>query len=368
MGKVAVRWTLTVLVLAVYTAGAWVFGSQTPVYHLYRSSGPARVTYERAQVVSVPGESLDRDDRGLLTGYQDLQVRILSGPRAGTLENVRNYLNYTTNYRLGPGSEIVAHVDEADADHSTVSVYTPDRTGPILLLVLAFTAVLCGVGGWRGVRSLLGILFTFTSLLFLFIPMLYRGWSPVWAAVLVTSATACVSLVLLDGVRVKTLAAVLGTLVGLGVSALLEALFQWATLTSGLTTPEADSLCGFGGLRGQGSQHRSRAPGIVPVGDERRKGHDGGHGQHPLVSVHRGLPQHPDPDVFPGTFIPPDHQLQRPGHGNRRSPDRQPGGDAHGAGGGLPGLPYTGPSVKIPSGVSTPVLTGLTQIINGDET
>ena len=250
MGK-ATRWTVVVLALALYATGAFWFAAQTPIYRLFRSSGPAHVSYERALVTAVQAESLEKDEHGgLLTGYQDLAVRILTGPRAGAEVSIRNFLNYTTNFRLGPGSEIIAHVDTADADHSTVSVYTPDRSWAVYALALVFVAVLCGVGGWRGVRSLLGILFTFTSLLFVFIPLLYRGWSPVLAATVLTATIVCVSLLLLDGLKVKTVSAILGSLVGLGLSALLEALFQGATQTSGYASADADALLAISGQTG----------------------------------------------------------------------------------------------------------------------
>jgi len=120
--KTGIRWTAAVLVLAVYAAAALWFAVQTPVYRLYRSSGAAHVSYERALVVAVKGESLeaDSDHPGLFSGFQDLDVRILTGPQTGQVTAVRNFLNYTTNYRLSTGSQLVVHVDSADADHQTV--------------------------------------------------------------------------------------------------------------------------------------------------------------------------------------------------------------------------------------------------------
>jgi uncharacterized membrane protein len=109
-------------------------------------------------------------------------------------------------------------------------------------MALLFFILLCVVGGIRGLRSVPGIIFTFISIVFLFIPMLYRGYSPVISAILITILTVFVSLILLDGFKVKTISAILGSVAGLAVSALLVIVFQQLTMVSGYTVHEADYL------------------------------------------------------------------------------------------------------------------------------
>ncbi|MGA2545878.1 MAG: YibE/F family protein [Rectinemataceae bacterium] len=247
----ALRWSAVVLVLGSYIAGAAWFAGHTPIYHLYKSTGGARVSYEKARVLAVKAEELEREkSSGLDTGYQDLEVRILTGEKKGAELDIRNFLNYTTNIRLRPGSAIIVHMDVADAEHYTVSVYSLDRGPALLALAVIFFAALCGIGGRRGARSVLGIAFTFASIAFLFIPLLYRGCSPTLSAVAVVAATVGVSLVLLGGIDAKTLSAVLGSYAGLAVSALAIVAFQRLTLISGYTTAEADSLLAIGGQSG----------------------------------------------------------------------------------------------------------------------
>lgn len=246
------RWAIVITLLCAYVGAAAYFAGHTAIYRLYRSSGGASVSYERARVLAIQHESFEADDAGsgLPFGYQDIAIRILTGKRAGTELTIRNFLNYTTNIRLKAGEAIIAHVDEADASHYSVSVYSIDRGPAIYLLLALFVAALCGIGGRRGARSLLGIVFTFTSIAFLFIPMLYRGYSPTLAASLVVAATVCVSLSLLGGIDTKTISAILGSFVGLAASALLELAFQRLTQISGYTTAESDSLLAIAGKSG----------------------------------------------------------------------------------------------------------------------
>jgi uncharacterized membrane protein len=250
--KEVLRWGSAAIALALYLGFAIWFGADTSIYHLYRSAGSAHVSYEKALVVSVTAQELERDpdSGGLTMGYQDLVVRLLSGDKAGTEVPVRNFLNYTTNIILKKGDGIIAHVDVADTAHFTVSVYSVNRAPILFILALLFVAALCGIGRRKGARSVLGIVFTFSSIVLLFVPMLYRGWSPAIAASAVVILTVCVSLILLDGIRAKTVSAILGSVAGIAVSAVLTLLFQRLTLVSGYTTAEADSLLAIAGRTG----------------------------------------------------------------------------------------------------------------------
>jgi len=246
------RWPLVVAGIGIYVAFGLYFASHTAIYRLYRSAGTANVRYEKAVVLKVENQELESDNEhgGLLTGYQDVVVRITSGERAGTEVRIQNVLNYTTHFLLRKGDTIIVHVDTADADHYTVSVYSVNRVPVLAVLALLFVAALCGIGGSRGFRSLLGMVFTLSSIFFLFIPLLYRGFSPTVAATLMAAATVTVSLLLLGGASVKSLSAIAGALVGIAVSAALAWAVQSVAQISGYTTAEVDSLLAIAGRTG----------------------------------------------------------------------------------------------------------------------
>jgi len=245
-------WATIVAALCLYAGFALYIASHTEVYRLYRSSGQASVRYERATVLAVEGEELEVDSAhgGLITGYQDILIRITSGDRSGTELRIENILNYTTHFLLKKGDAVIVHVDTADAEHFTVSVYSVDRAPALGLLALLFVAALCGIGGRRGFRSLLGMAFTLVSIVFLFIPLLYRGLSPALASAVMAGATAAVSLFLLGGISAKSLSAVAGCLAGIAIATVLALVFQDLIQISGYTTAEADSLLAIAGQSG----------------------------------------------------------------------------------------------------------------------
>ncbi|MGD0153550.1 MAG: YibE/F family protein [Thermacetogeniaceae bacterium] len=235
-------------VLIIYLILIFMFYRNTPIYHLFSQGAGTHVNYEKAEVINIQKELISRDsDSGLDVGYQEVDIRILTGEHKGQVMTVKNYLNYTTNIRARAGSAVIVCIDTASQDAYDVWIYSYDR-GPFLyIFALLFIAVLCAIGGSRGLKSVLGIIFTFASIVFLFIPMLYRGYSPALAAVGVLIVTICVTLVLLGGFSPKTLSAVLGATAGVAISAVILVVALSITHLSGYSTNESDVLIQIAG-------------------------------------------------------------------------------------------------------------------------
>lgn len=236
------------LALLVYLVLIFIFYKSTPIYHLYSQGPGSHVNYEKAKVIGIQAESISRDHgSGLDVGFQEVELRILTGEHKGEMMTVRNSLNYTTNIRARSGSEVIVCIDTADKNTYDVWIYSYNR-GPFLyLFALLFVAILCAIGGSRGIRSVLGIIFTFASILFLFIPLLYRGYSPALAATGVVIVTIGVSMMLLGGFSPKTLSAILGATAGVAISALILVAALQITHLSGYSTNESDVLIQIAG-------------------------------------------------------------------------------------------------------------------------
>lgn len=231
-------------VLAAYLLVLYFCMHGLRIYKLYSASGKAGSEYATAMVDTVTDSSIKQDtaNPGLQTGYQDLKVTVLSGSNKGKTVLVNNLLNYTTNFVFRPGSRLILNIDTSGSGRSHYYVYSPDRTPVTVLLILVFIVSLCAAGGKRGIKSILGILFTFTCVVFMFIPLLYRGIPPEAAAILVVAATAAVCFVLLGGFSRKTACAFIGAVAGCGISGLVCLVFQSLFAVSGYTSEESDAL------------------------------------------------------------------------------------------------------------------------------
>ncbi len=237
-----------VIVFAIYLGILYLFCRNTSMYHLYSSVAGSYVRYEKAEVLAIEQQSLIFDrTSGLEAGYQTVRVKILSGEHKGEVITVKNTLNYTTNVKATAGARVIVCIDTADKNTFDVWIYNYDRGPYLYLFILLFIAALCVIGGNRGVRSVLGILFTFTGIIFLFIPLLYRGYSPAIASLAMVVITLCVTLVLLGGFSSKVLSAILGTISGVVISAIFLVEALKITHLSGFSTNEADTLIQIAG-------------------------------------------------------------------------------------------------------------------------
>jgi YibE/F-like protein len=111
-----------------------------------------------------------------------------------------------------------------------------------MLAVIAF-------GRWQGVRSLIGLACSFAVIVGFVVPAILRGRSPVAVALVGAMAIMLVSLYLAHGFGRKTTAAVVGTMLALGLTAALTAGFVDLAALTGLASDEAlDASFQVGGI------------------------------------------------------------------------------------------------------------------------
>ncbi|MCB5274312.1 hypothetical protein BJG92_01842 [Arthrobacter sp. SO5] len=143
------------------------------------------------------------------------------GVKAG--DNIR-YLNLSK----APGS--------ADASGSPAYVFVDFvRTLPIIFLAVLYAVVVIAVARWRGLRALIGLVGAYTVLVSFMLPGLVEGKPPLLLALVGSTVIMIGVLYFAHGFSARTSTALLGTMFGLGITALLAA---WAT--------DAANLAGVG--------------------------------------------------------------------------------------------------------------------------
>ncbi len=239
-----------IAVLFVYIIIAVLFSSHTPIYNPYSSEAGGEMHYETGKVVSIDEQSINPSGfSGLYSGRQIVSVRIESGQYKGKTFQINNALNYDTNFVLHNGQNIVVSVNTSTGDTSFVNAYmfAPYRVVPLLVLIGLFIGAICLVGGWRGFHSVLGIIFTLTTVLFIFVPLLFHGVPAIEATILLVVVTSCVTLFLVGGFDRKTLSAILGTVAGVIISVILMLVFSKILGVSGYTSSDTDALLNIAG-------------------------------------------------------------------------------------------------------------------------
>ena len=84
------------------------------------------------------------------------------------------------------------------------------------------------------------------AIFMIYIPLIYRGFSPFWAAVIITIITTIVTMYLISGIAVKTLCAILGTVIGVLLAGLSAWLFGRVADIDGYNVSNIETLAYVG--------------------------------------------------------------------------------------------------------------------------
>lgn len=230
------------LFILLFGVFVYFFNVQNPnTYERYNSS---TLSYERAKVLSIDAQQLTEDTTtpGRYYGEQQITAQLLSGSRAGETVSVYNNLSTTHNILLSEGQDFVACLDQPDQSDSYITVYNYYRTPVIYIMIFLFLAVMVLIGRMKGFKSAVGLLFTFATILFLMVPMIYHGYSPAFSCILTVIVTTAVSLLLLNGASAKTFCATASTALGVVFAGVIFSIFAVFFHISGFNTSEAEDL------------------------------------------------------------------------------------------------------------------------------
>ena len=142
-------------------------------------------------------------------------------------------------FRVGQRVKLAELEQEGQATYYNIRDF--ERTRPMLVLVALFVVAVVAFGGWQGIRSLIGLAVSFAVIIGFIVPAILRGHSPVLVALVGAMAIMLASLYLSHGFGRKTTAAVIGTALALGLTAVLTAGFVAATSLTGLASEDAQN-------------------------------------------------------------------------------------------------------------------------------
>lgn len=199
----------------------------------YPDDGTAVSTleYETGVVTEVINEDwvLDPYTENVHVGMQELRVKLLSGRFKGTEHTVINQMSKSFDKFSRAGTRLLLYVKTDRAPDSTLSepslsIINYDRSLYLYLLAGLFLIVTIIVGGRVGARSIIALAFTLSCVIALLIPLILRGYHPIWLTLALCIYVTIVSFVLLDGIGKKTAAAIMGTVIGFMIAALFAQL------------------------------------------------------------------------------------------------------------------------------------------------
>ena len=196
-------------------------------------------TFEKGVVTEILQDNVQPD--GSRVGEQVVRVLMKTGGLKGREIETTSSSGFLFGAPCTVGMKVVV-MQSLAGDTVVSSVYAQDREFQILAFAALYLLALCLIGGWQGAKGALGLIFTFGCILWVYLPLVYRGWSPFWSAVLVCAVTAVVTLWLVGGPTRKTLVATAGTVAGVVMAGVAASLFSLATGITGWNVSDIESL------------------------------------------------------------------------------------------------------------------------------
>lgn len=189
-----------------------------------------------ARVIEILEEGVLDLGGGSTQPYQRLLVRIEGGSLAGqevaVEEGTVNLITQERLFRVGDRVYV-----EWTAGPEGERFYISDfiRTTPLLWIALVFVGLVALIGRGRGLRALLGTLFSLVVIFAFILPQIMAGRNPVFVSLVGAAVLLTVSTYLVYGWNFKAHAAVLGMMLSLCLTGALAALFVRATRLTGMS-------------------------------------------------------------------------------------------------------------------------------------
>jgi uncharacterized membrane protein len=255
----AVLIPLTLLTLA-GMAMLWPSGSKEGISLANPYSAAPGVTFDTGTIQSVVTENCmqgvgqqgsgeqNQNQQGQNQQGSDCTFAFTEPDKGGSPVKVVINPDVAKSHGVKPGDQIrylnLSNAQGASASQGSPAFIFVDfvRTLPIVLLALLYAAVVIAVARWRGLRALIGLVGAYFVLASFMLPGLVEGKPPLLLALVGSTVIMIGVLYFAHGFSARTSTALLGTMFGLGITALLAAWATGAANLAGVGNHEATTL------------------------------------------------------------------------------------------------------------------------------
>lgn len=172
--------------------------------------------------------------------YQKLELKILTGNEVNkliTVENGKEAMANVTKYEVG--QKVIVTKDDSPDGTEFYSITDFVRRDSLWVLVAIFTILTIIIGKWKGVMSILGMVFTFAVVFVYLLPQLSAGANPILVATVASIMIIPISFYMAHGVSQKTTVAIVSSIIALFATAILSLMFISLGRLTGLSSEEA---------------------------------------------------------------------------------------------------------------------------------
>ncbi len=222
------------LIIAFLFAGICSYSADENSFQDYR-------IYAKAEITDITLNQI-KNDQGITLTETWVYLKILEGEFSGQIKKAvfggESDLPEEMQYKKG--DRVYIGISQSLGEDSTgyISIYDVDNSTGIIMLAVLMVASILIVGRLKGFASLIALIVTILLLFLILIPATMKGYPPLPITIIISIFSIVITLPIIAGFRLKTLAAILGGAGGILFSAFLALVFGAFMHLSGIITNE----------------------------------------------------------------------------------------------------------------------------------
>ncbi len=192
----------------------------------------------KSKIIAIEEDGFSEDGSTFVTF--DMQVEVLEGIYKGqtfytqSFLDISNYKNFTM---YGVGDRINVEItDDLETAEKYISVHSLIRVNYIAILSLLFITTIVIIARIKGFKTIIALVLTIACVIFILIPLLSRGYAPILVSLVAGVVITIFTLMLVGGFNLKTLSAIIGTLLGLISATVLTLIASSFMRITGIST------------------------------------------------------------------------------------------------------------------------------------
>lgn len=172
--------------------------------------------------------------------YQLLKVKILKGSIKGSIVEIENGgFAQGRVYEYSKGDRLIISYTANPEGTPVFLITNVVRTRPLIWFAIVAVVLIVWVGRFKGLTSIVGMIFSFAVIMLFIIPRILAGNSPVLISIIGSVVIVPVTFYLSHGFNSKTAVAVISTLTSLALTVILASFFVNLTKLTGLGSDDA---------------------------------------------------------------------------------------------------------------------------------
>lgn len=164
----------------------------------------------------------------------------------GDLFQIEKDIEIINLNELNVGDKVVVEEIKSNGEENKYIVSGFVRDGWIYFLIFIFIFTVWIVNGKKGFRLIINLAITLGIIFFIIIPLILRGWPPVFTTVIGGTLAMIWSIYFSHGITKKSNTAILGIVISLFVVGILSWIFVKLASLTGLADEEAGVIIGLG--------------------------------------------------------------------------------------------------------------------------